>query len=308
MGLGNSSVNFLYAAKSIGVDFGNTLMIGRQGFWPSIAVLDKLFSLSNYDRDVKAFLDESEYSEAFFSFLGANKVQSLDFSPYEGAEIIHDMNLPIPTHLKNKFSVVHDGGSLEHIFNIPQALKNCMEMVKVGGHFTQVTVANNLMGHGFWQISPELNFRALSAANGFQIETLLLHENVPRGGWFDVTDPDALRSRVKLCNSVPTYIMTIAKKVKEVEIFSTVPLQSDYVTVWHSSPEEKFTSENSSLTATPRKNGSTFNWKQLVPVPVRRAIKFPFRWRSGAGFDQPCYRRVSEARLLDGSFKRANKN
>ena len=70
-------------------------------------------------------------------------------------------------HLKNKYTLVIDGGCLEHIFNFPVAIKNCMEMLQEGGHFIGITPANNLMGHGFYQFSPELYFRIFSKENGF---------------------------------------------------------------------------------------------------------------------------------------------
>ena len=51
-----------------------------------------------------------------------------------------------------------------------------MQMVRVGGHFMQLTVANNFMGHGFWQLSPELIYRIFTEDNGYRIECVLLHE------------------------------------------------------------------------------------------------------------------------------------
>ncbi len=121
------------------------------------------------------------------------------------------MNLPIADHLRNRFTVVYDGGTLEHVFNVPQALKNCMEMIRVDGYFMQVNVANNFMGHGFWQFSPELLFRVFSEKNGYEVQAILLHEVVTNGGWYLVSDPDHIGQPVELCNSVPTYILTIAK-------------------------------------------------------------------------------------------------
>ena len=78
------------------------------------------------------------------------------------------MNLPIGDDLKRKFSVVIDGGTLEHVFNFPVAIKNCMQMLDVGGHFFVHTMANNFMGHGFYQFSPELFYRVFSPENGFR--------------------------------------------------------------------------------------------------------------------------------------------
>ena len=204
MGLDTSSIMFLCAARSMGVDFGSTAMVGRQSFWPDEAALRRVFSVLGIDRDAADFLRQHEYGEEFFSLLGAHHVDSVDLSPYERATILHDMNLPLPVELRERFTLVYDGGTLEHVFNIPQAFKNCMEMVRVGGHFTQVNVANNFAGHGFWQFSPELIFRMFSEQNGFRLEAVLMHEVTPGGAWYLVSDPDDLRQRVQLCNDQPT--------------------------------------------------------------------------------------------------------
>ena len=157
----------------------------------------------------------------------------MDVSNYESATHIQDMNLPIPDDLRERFSVVHDGGTLEHVFNIPQALKNCMEMVRVGGCFLQVNVANNFMGHGFWQFSPEMIYRVFCPDNGYRVEVVLLHEVVPGGASYIVRDPDQIHRRVELCNRRPTYILTVAKRIAAAKIFASLPQQSDYVVVWN---------------------------------------------------------------------------
>ena len=108
------------------------------------------------------------YAEEFLKRLGAKETISIDASAYEGASLVHDMNLPIGDDLKRRFSVVIDGGTLEHVFNFPVAIKNCMQMVDVGGHFFVHTMANNFMGHGFYQFSPELFYRVFSPENGFR--------------------------------------------------------------------------------------------------------------------------------------------
>ena len=119
-----------------------------------------MFDQLSLGLDAIAFLRESEgYAEKFFQILGASHITSFDKSDYQVATCLHDMNAPIEGSLKNRFSVVLDSGTLEHVFNFPQAIRNCMEMVKVGGHFIQITVANDFIGHGFYQFTPELMYR-----------------------------------------------------------------------------------------------------------------------------------------------------
>jgi len=293
MGLDTSSIMLLCAAKSMNVNFESTATIGRQALWPDYEMLQRVFAIHGIDRDAEAFLEQHQYGEEFLHVLGAKRVDSVDVSSYENATILHDMNLPIPSELKERFTLVHDGGSLEHVFNAPQAFKNCMEMVRVGGHFTQVNIANNFAGHGFWQFSPELIFRLFSTQNGFQLQAVLMHENIPGGAWYVVTDPDRVQRRVELRNSEPTYILTIAKRIARVPIFEKTPQQSDYVALWDGAPRQS--------SATPGRS-----WKRRVPKRVKRVLKSilhyiqPFEAPGIKGFNRPGYRRVSEQELLRG--------
>src|SRR5262249_26462815 len=159
-------------------------------------------------------------------------------SSFEGASVIHDINLPIPDELKGRFSVVIDGGTLEHVFNFPQALKNAMEMVAVHGHFLAVTPSNNWMGHGFYQFSPELFFRAFSDENGFKIENMFICGWL-RGRWYRVSDPKVIGQRVELINNYPMFLLVQAKRLYKADIFATAPQQSDYVASWTDERFEK---------------------------------------------------------------------
>lgn len=317
MGLDTASIKFLCAAKSLGVNFTNLLMIGRQRLIPDSTSLQLVFSTLEIDCHAEDFLRENQYGEKFFSLLGAQQIDSLDYSSYEDATILHDMNAPIPDDLHQRFSVVYDGGTLEHIFNVPRALKNCMQMVQVGGHFMQVNVANNFMGHGFWQFSPELLFRVFSPANGFEIQTVLLHEVVPRGAWYAVTDPAQIHQRVELCNHSPTYICTIAKRVSDLEIFSAHPLQSDYFPLWDRKSQEQSEPpvDPNLKAATSPKIGQRMRLRHYLPESIKQVLRplrqqarlFESRLRRKVSsddvplaFDRPYYRRIREEKLLRG--------
>jgi SAM-dependent methyltransferase len=164
--------------------------------------------------------------------LGAERLETMDASAFEGASITHDLNQPVPPELKGKFDAVIDAGTLEHVFDVPTALRGCLEMVKPGGHFVSFAPANNYFGHGFYQFSPELFFRVLSPANGFRLEWMVAVEYGPRRRWFEVSDPEAIKSRVVLINHFPVLLFLYAKKVASVELLTASPLQSDYVAMW----------------------------------------------------------------------------
>jgi hypothetical protein len=291
MGMDIAAVKLLLCAKNAGADFSNTLQVGRQGMNTDVRSLGQALAVSRISADA-AVIAQNRFSEAFFSALGATCISSLDASDYEGATIIHDLNQPIPVELSQRFSVVHDGGTLEHVFNFPQALKNCMEMVRVGGYFTQESVANNFMGHGFWQISPELIYRVFTPQNGFTVVAVLLHEVVAKGGWYLVSDPAEQQkpSRVELCNKAPTYILTIARRISVENIFAVTPQQSDYVLAWRDARGEP----------SPRPFAAI---RRVIPSTIKTLIrKVQAAPKKRSPFDRPYYRRLSEDEVILGRF------
>ena len=93
----------------------------------------------------------------------------LDYSKFEGADIIHDLNLPIREATK-QFDTIIDFGTSEHIFDIIQNLKNISALCKIGGKIIHSLPANNNCGHGFWQFSPELFFNLYQKKMDIQIQ------------------------------------------------------------------------------------------------------------------------------------------
>jgi hypothetical protein len=185
------------------------------------------------ERTAQSILGEDDrFAEPFLRLLGAVHIDSFDASDYEKATCIHDMNIPIADIYKRRYTVVIDGGTLEHVFNFPVAIKNCMEMIEVGGFYIGVTPANNFMGHGFYQFSPELYFRVFSPANGFITESIHIFEDVPGAQWVKLTDPYVLGKRVEMVNRRPAYIAIQARRISNKDIFSDFPQQSDYSAIW----------------------------------------------------------------------------
>ena len=294
MGIDNNATKFLFAARAAGASFQKTAMLGRQNFFPDVSVLQRLLDSRQPGRSADRFLAESGgYSEKLFEFLGAEEVVAIDNSAYEGAEIVADMNAPIAPELKNRFSTIVDGGCLEHIFNFPQAIRNCMEMLAVGGHFIGITPANNFCGHGFYQFSPELFFRIFSPENGFAIRAVLTRE---KETWFRVTDPEQFGGRVELQNNRPTYLFVLAEKIEQREIFSRPAQQSDYARRWQ---------QNDGKAGSPFIEAQPVRHllRRLLPVGLKEKLR-PFAANISIRFRYPCYELVSEQSLLRGELDR----
>lgn len=230
MGFDYNGIKLLLHLKSRGVNFNKTVTIGRQGLYVDAKSLENLFEKYYHKISSENCIQilNSHFSEPFLNNLGATQIDSLDASDYESATVIHDMNTPISEHLKNQYDVLIDGGALEHIFNFPTAIKNCMELIKEGGYFISLAPANNYFGHGFYQFSPELFFRVFSLQNGFEIENVI-HVNMDkRSNWFEVMDPDIIKKRVTFRSASMSSLFVVAKRVAIVPIFKTIPQQSDY--------------------------------------------------------------------------------
>jgi len=235
MAIDVNMARFLVTCQQNGVDFGQTLTLGRLNYYLGTKETRQLLRWSGMDpRQHARLLDyqSSRHAETFFQSLGAKQVESLDASSFEGASIVHDLNAPVPESLKGKFDTVCDAGTIEHVINFPVVIRNAMEMVKVGGHLILGTPANNFFGHGFYQFSPELWFRLLSPDRGFEMRRMVAVEYGPRARWFEVADPAVVKDRVAMTNRRPVLLMIVAKKLADKPILDAFPQQSDYVPRW----------------------------------------------------------------------------
>ncbi len=238
MGINAGFAALLVRARAAGVAFTDTVTVGRQSLKVPEADL-RGFATRLKAADPRAAIG-ARYAEPFLTgLLGARTVQSIDYSDYQEASIVHDLNQPIPAALHRRFDALIDGGSLEHIFDVRQALANYMTLVRAGGSIFLYTPANNLCGHGFYQYSPEFFYRVFSADNGYAIETVTLVETPllsveasRQRRYFATVDPEAADKRVLFMGSKPVMAFVHARCVHECAPFARPPLQSDYHRKW----------------------------------------------------------------------------
>ena len=219
VGFGVAEIEFVEAARELGVRFDRTMTLGRQQITATSAQLDKL------EPGVPR-----GFAEPLLRRYGATSVRSLDASDFEDATDTHDLNEPLPETLDEQFTAVIDSGTLEHVFNLPVALRSAMRMVELHGHLIVMTPCNDSPGHGFYQLSPELLFRALAPENGYEVLRVRLREQ--RGRWYDVIDPVEVGRRCEFRTHRTAYLYAVARRVEVVPIFAAWPQQSDYETKW----------------------------------------------------------------------------
>lgn len=235
MGITINSIECLLSQRHE-LDFSSTVMLGHQQFFDAqesrYRELAVRFGLPAHQPDDIGFKDGG-YADDWFRLLGAKRLEILDASDYEGATLIHDMNRPLSGDMRSscagKMSLVFDGGSLEHIFNVPQALQNIAELLVEGGHYVAILPCNNWGGHGFYQFNPEFFYRTFDYANGF-VDTRVWAFN-ERGQlntqfW---PDPKQLGRRVEFMSQAPISLLVLTKKIANKTMFEQgYPQQSDY--------------------------------------------------------------------------------
>lgn len=210
------------------------LSLGRQ---------DRAFSLKdlrNINRSVGADWTESQMeasagdssAETFLNLSGFKVSRAMDASDFEGADIVHDLNLPIPEHLQDATSFFYDGGTLEHVFDVATSFKNAFDLLQVGGIALFAPPANNHCGHGFYQFSPEFFFRVLGA-NGFDSIHVYLVTTNPPVRWLKCVDPYHAGRRYQFYSGEPLQLIAIARKAERLQSL-VLPQQSDYAeSAWH---------------------------------------------------------------------------
>lgn len=114
---------------------------------------------------------------SFFRSLGFDEVRSLDAAAWEGADVVADFNLPMPAELHGRHDLVFEGGTLQSIFDLPQAMTNIFQLLKPGGRIIHaMTPSHNHVDLGFFMFSPTF-FHDYYVGNGWQLDTLLLCEH-----------------------------------------------------------------------------------------------------------------------------------
>lgn len=277
MGIDVHGLNFLCYAKKFG-NFKKTITIGRQGLHLNkLNPIDSISSIREYRND--------RYCERLLlDCFKSDTIDSIDVSSYEDASIIHDMNIPLPSNIHSRYDTVIDGGCLEHIYNINQALKNCSLLCNPGGQIIHMLPANNCCGHGLWQFSPELFFSLYSKQNGYQDTEVFLADLSNLIKWFKIIPPSNGR-RVSALSSTKLYVL-VRTVLSGVDFSHDRVQQSDYIHIWTTSSKNLSDIKNE-------------------PIKMKHVIKkYPLLY----GLLSPIYRFYLRKKSNSTSTSRLNKN
>lgn len=241
--------------------FGKVVTIGRQGLNIPYEKLKRIVSLPN------DYVQTQFCEELLKKIFGADCVDSIDNSDFEGCTYVMDLNHPV--ELTRQYDTIIDAGCLEHIFNIPQALSNVSELCAEGGQILHVLPCNNFCGHGFWQISPELFFSLYSEENGYAETQVFVVDYFYPDVWYEVIPPQDGR-RALILSETELYVMCRTVKKKHIAIKHVQ--QSDYVYQWEKGATKKQVSVRHRLLEGLRAAISTPTLLRLITfiIPMRR--------------------------------------
>jgi len=168
MGLARTAIKLIAETVRDHKIGGRALLIGKQDVWGSESEIvrwlgdcgmtpapcEVRISLKPEFRRLNFIQDVS-----LFELMGFKRVVTLDNSDYEGAEILCDLNRPVSDGFLEKtgrFDLVIESGCLEHIFNVPQVLKNLFHLTADRGVAVHIAPSSNYVDHGFYMFSPTL--------------------------------------------------------------------------------------------------------------------------------------------------------
>lgn len=114
--------------------------------------------------------------EVVLKAIGFDTVDVADYSSYDGAAITLDLNgMNVTDENKEEYDFVLDAGTIEHVYNIPNALANVFNLLKVGGKFVFYVPFRHDRGLlAYYGINPALLFDYF-VANEWKINGFIPH-------------------------------------------------------------------------------------------------------------------------------------
>lgn len=105
--------------------------------------------------------------EFFASFCKA-RFHALDVSNFEGADVLHDLNYPLPAHLYGIADFIFDGSCLDNIFDVGNAMRSLSRLLRPGGRIVLMEHGTPFQGPGapagaLTTFSPEWFFNFFAA-------------------------------------------------------------------------------------------------------------------------------------------------
>ena len=276
MGIARSFAELLFEEAKRKPFKGSVLQLGRQDTYFNYEDLKKYakqkdFNLSpnikpTYIKNPWINLDCID-DQTFFLSIGFSQVESCDASAYEMPTFVFDLNKDIPNDLEARYDVIIDSGTIEHVFHIPNVLRNIHQMLKPGGRIIHSSPTSNFVDHGFYMFSPTFFFDYYGA-NRYLVENATVFEletshNTP---WKLHKYPPGEGGNLSICGLGSSMLGTFFVATKEIDSTSgIIPTQGFYKDLWCKSSVKSIDSQNASISKQSAERSALKNkYKQLV--------------------------------------------
>lgn len=179
MGLNYADFKLLKATNCIASStFNNScnlLMLGRLKV--TLSENQKKNCSKEFNLDLNSF---SGYAEKLLLEMGCTGVKSLDYSDFEGSDIVWNLNQsifqsPSNSELMDTYDIILDFGTTEHVFNPAQSVANSISMLKKNGRLVITLPITGSVDHGLYQFAP--NWFYAMESESFKLERLYFFEN-----------------------------------------------------------------------------------------------------------------------------------
>ncbi|HBS51283.1 MAG TPA: hypothetical protein DEA05_14915 [Rhodobacteraceae bacterium] len=248
MGVGPGSFQLLVDLSRRMAPAQRGLMLGRQAFRlgqgakrsvTDPAIYQRILDKAGISLKAESLKQDDHFAETMFTALGFGEMESLDYSDYQGATHVWDLNRPVPEAWHGRYDFIFDGGTLEHVFNIPQAFANVFHMLAPGGVFAGANPYNGYPSHGMYQFAPELIWTYWK--HGCACEVIECKALGREGKYLrDLPDPAELGGRLPIRLGSPLrgrmpsgqVLLWYAVRKGEGAHLPEDVLQSDYVATW----------------------------------------------------------------------------
>jgi len=164
MGVNSKGFSYIHELFSVhGITFPTNLrmlelgnmILGKRGLINTL-IAEQGVIKNKYDRTAKAYFESRGFKHI-----------SVDINGEYGALSL-DLRVPFPKEFYNKFDVVTNFGTIEHVIdNQYQVFKNIHDAAKIGALMIHQLPFNSF-GHGYWSYS-ESFFEVMAAYSGYKI-------------------------------------------------------------------------------------------------------------------------------------------
>jgi len=215
-----------------------------------IKLADKLhYTLTTVDENEVPKFDRHHHLTDLYLFksLGFSDVMRTDFSDFEGCDLAFDLNQAgVPEEYRNYFDVIIDGGTIEHVFHLPNSLANIFEFLKIGGRVIHFSPSSNHVDHGFYMFSPTL-FWDYYLANQFEFSSFKFFEYNRWGNtrnWVAADyEPGCLR-KISGGGLRGQFGIALTAIKTEESVSGVVPQQHRYAKTWSRTKKRKSSSSH----------------------------------------------------------------